>query len=283
MMKIRCVILLALIAAAAQAEESPQILRFRLSMTTNTTDESSGKPQKIHNESVIEYARERKGQSVKVSCDSIAIKNTGDGVLGCEALMNRQKLSFTYSDGKKQEHTAEHDPAIKKSLEAKFGTVLATIELDEDGREAKKKLSTDPDAKELVEGGTVTNCLLFHAPFPNQKSPWTRKIEYAAPGGGSLTGELSYEKVSSPGEDAAADKQVTVNVTGTLTADLIRNPSGSQKVKNVKMTIQGEQVYDRELKEWISGTYRATITFPMNNVKCEETFKLECLSKPGAK
>lgn len=271
-----------LLAASVAAEETPQVLRYRLSMVTNTTQEASGKTAKIRNESAIEYARERSGQTVKVSCDSIWIKNSSDGVLGCEGVMNRQKQSFTYSDGKKQEHFAENDPAVRKSLEAKFGSVLATLELDEDGRESKKKLSVDPNAKELIEGGTLSNCLLFHAPFPAAKLQWTRKIEYGGSGGDSLSGELTYEKVVSPGDDPSSDKQVTVKVTGALTAATIHNPSGTQKVKNVKMTIEGEQVYDREIKDWISGNYRASIAFPMENIKSEEVFKLECLTKKAA-
>jgi hypothetical protein len=278
---IRWACILALSATVSAAEETPQVLHFRISMTTNMTIESGSKTQKVHNESATEYTRERKGQTVQVLCDSISVKSSGDGVVSCEGVMNRQKQSFVYSDGKKDEHLAENEPKVRKSLEAKFGSVLATLELNEDGSEAKRKLTVDPDAKELIDGGTLTNCLLFHAPFP-QKANWTRKIEFGAPGGGSLNGELKYEKVTSPGDNPEADKQVTIKVTGTLTADTIRNAAGNQKIKGVKMTIEGEQVYDRDLKEWISGTHHASIAFPMENVKSEEVFKLECLSKQNA-
>lgn len=279
--KLTCV-LLAFTSIVMAGEEAPQVLRFRISMTTNITVEFDSKTQKIRNESAIEYTRERKGQTVQVLCDSISVKNFTDGALGCEAVMNRQKQLFIYSDGKKDEHLAENEPKVRKSLEAKFGTVLATIELNEDGSEAKRKLTVDPEAKQLIDGGTLSTCLLFHAALPSQKAGWSRKIDFEAPGGGSLTGELKYEKVTSPGDNSEADKQATVRVTGMLTADKIRNAAGNQMLKDVKMNIDGEQVYDRDLKEWISGTCHATITFPDNSRKCDEVFKLECLSKQNA-
>jgi len=178
----------------ACAEDGAEALRFRLTMTGRAELELDGKRHKIGSETVINYRHLRQGHDISVVCDSVAVKNTSDGAVSYEGYMDRAKTIFTGQNGKKQELTTDQDPALKKTLEASFGTILAKLELDDDGGVLKQKVNNDPAAKDFVASGMVTNCLLFHAPYPAGKEKWARKIEYSMLGGGTATGELTYEK-----------------------------------------------------------------------------------------
>ncbi len=264
-------LLVVLFCAWARAEDGAEALRFRLTMTGRAEMELDGKRHKIGTETIVNYRHLRQGHDVNVVCDSVAVKNSSDGSVSYEGYMDRVKTIFTGQNSKKQELTADQDPALKKTLEASFGTVLAKLELDDDGAIAKQKVNSDPAAKDFVASGMVTNCLLFHAPFPAGKEKWTRNIEYSMLGGGTATGVLTYEKQpdaaassTSPG-DAGSERQPSVKVSGTLKAPFIRDSYGRIMARNVEVELQGQQTYDLAAKEWIAGVHTATVVFTLQD------------------
>jgi hypothetical protein len=210
------------------------------------------------------------------------VKNTSDGVTSYEGAMDRQKAMFTVPGGKKQTTTAESDPALKKTLEASFGPAIAKLELDDSGVETKKTVTSDPAAKDFVASGMVTNCLLFHAPYPADKATWSRPIEYSMLGGGAATGELAYEKLPDSPGDSGSEKQPSVKVTGAIKAPIVRDSAGRIMARNIQMDIQGQQTFDLATKEWIAGSHTATMTFALPDgdrgltaAKCVMEIKLE--------
>lgn len=267
-LKFACVLLTC--AAFVHAEDSAEVFRFKLTLTNRADMEIDGKRHKVGTETVINYRRQRQGHDVNVICDSIAVKNTSDGATAYEGYMDRTKTVFTGPNNKKQEITTEQDAALRKTLEASFGTILAKLELDDDGADAKKSINNDPAAKDFVASGMVTNCLLFHAAYPADKPKWTRAIEYSMLGGGAATGELTYEKqadaasnTGSPGD--SSEHLPTVKVTGTLKAPYLRDSFGRIMARNIQVEIQGQQTFDPATKEWISGTHTATVVFSLQD------------------
>ena len=258
-----------MVCCGALAADDAETFRFRLTMTGHTDMELDGKRHKIGTETVILYRRMRQGHDVNVVCDSVAVKNSSDGAVSYEGYMDRVKTIFTGQNGKKQELTAEQDPALRKTLEASFGTILAKLELNDDGAPAKQTINNHPAAKDFVASGMVTNCLLFHAPYSTDasKQKWTRAIEYSMLGGGAATGELTYEKQpDSPSETGSGgDKQPSVKVTGSLKAPTLRDSYGRIMARNVQVDIAGQQTFDLATKEWLAGTLTATVNFSLQD------------------
>ena len=277
-------LLLLFLTAATCAADSPQDFDYKLTLSGQTEMERDGKKHKIGNDTVVRYTRRRDGKdghSIQVICQSLAVKHSIDGVVAEDGFMDREKTSLTGSDGRKLEQFAAQEPALKKQLEASFGTVLAKLELDDDGVELKRTVSTDPGAKDVLENGVVMHCLLFHAPYPKDKTMWTRPIEYNMPGGAEASGELKYEKSDDTSYEPSAKNLKTVKVSGSLIAPVVRDSGRRIVARKVKMEIQGEQTFDTELREWVSGAHTATINFPLNDgdrettAKCVMTIKLE--------
>jgi hypothetical protein len=278
---------LLLVCSVAFSEDDAEVFRFRLTMSGHTDMELDGKRHKVGSETVINYVRRRQGHDVNVICESVAVKNTTDGTVSYEGAMDRQKASFTVPGGKKQFASADSDPALKKTLEASFGPAIAKLELDDNGVETKKSITSDPAAKDFVASGMVTNCLLFHAPYPADKPTWSRAIEYSMLGGGSAIGELNYEKLPASPGDSPNDKQAAVKVIGVIKAPIVRDSAGRIMARNIQMDIQGQQTYDLATKEWIAGAHTATMTFALPDgdrgltaAKCVLEIKLERVSEP---
>jgi hypothetical protein len=273
-------LVLALTAAARSAE--PRTHEFKLTITGQTEFETDGKKHKVGMETVVRYLHRRDGRMVQIVCQSLSVKHTSDGTLTAEGSLDREKMVFLGPDGKRLQQSAANEPELRKTLEASFGTVLAKLELDEDGAEVKKTIVADANAKDVLENGVVTHCLLFHAAFPQSKNAWTRTLEYSMPGGAVAAGELKYEKVESSSAEPAPKDQKTVKVSGALTAPVVRDMARRVMARNVKMEIQGEQTYDTTLQEWVSGTHTATVLYPMQDgdrgattAKCVMTITLE--------
>ena len=282
MQRIALWLLALFICAAAVIAAEPQSNEFKLTISGQTEFESDGKKHKVGMETVVRYIRRREGRSVQIVCQTLAVKHWSDGQLTAEGTLDREKMSFTGPDGKRQQQSAANEPELKKTLEASFGTVLAKLELDEDGAEIKQTITGDANAKDVLENGVVTHCLLFHAAFPRDKNSWTRTLEYSAPGGGAATGELKYEKIDNSSYEPAAKDQKTVKVSGALTAPVVRDTARRIMSRNVKMEIQGEQTFDTALQEWTSGSHTATVVYPMQDgdrgattAKCVMTIRLE--------
>jgi hypothetical protein len=262
-------------ALSANSEESvPHSYR----LTSTGGGDSGQNGVKLNNDALVYYTRTRHGNVVDVRCDSL--KNTArvNEKLLWDRYTDRNKYVIQEGTNPPKEMLAKDDPQLKQQLEESFFKPLMTLELDGLGNEIKRTYTTAPGAKPVLETGPTEICAVFHGQFLAKEPRWTRHVELVINGTGStpLAGELTFEKVllSRP------QTRQTVKVSGTLKCMEMKTVDGKIWSKNNTMTLEGNEVFDTEMNEWIIGDLKQTLTmeFPDNSAgKCVFNIKFELM------
>lgn len=237
------------IGAEAQAPEPDVEVphSYKMRIVSKLTSKPEGKKQNFDLDTQLLYTWRHKGSQRTLFYDGIKLKVKIDGEETINTALSREKLLSKVKGGENVKFSLENAPEQqKKMLMDTFGAPLCRLEMDENGKEIKRTMVAGPGAQAFVESGAIGNTRLFHAPFFNDKEKWESEQEVGVGNGGSVTGNLSYEKGSSE-----KGKQI-VKVSGTLKNDGIRPPGAPLTTRNVSK-VRGNQTFDLTQKDWVSG------------------------------
>lgn len=248
-----------LLATTAQAVEPVKETSqaFKLGVASQMDSDLQGQKQKIGTSLDLRYQWQRDGQEKSLAFRSLQLQVSVNGQESLSTFMSRAKFVRT-EKGKTDEVKAENAPEpLRKLLQDSFDVPVCKLQVDQNGKEVKRTLLAGPGAKSLVDNNLIANALLFHPPFPQDKSEWEADSEVSMGEGGSAKGKLSYQKV-------ASDKGVQlVKVSGKLMNDSFQRPGTPLTIKDSIYVVSGEQTYDLAQQEWVSGKLTMRVSFKM--------------------
>ena len=247
----------ALFGSHSAADDAERTTSYKLTSIAKLTMVAGGQEQKLDGDTALEYTWARSGDKRRLELDSLMVKMDTNGKPTMNTAMSRDKMTNTV-DGKTQEFAyKDANDQLKSILKGGFKNTLCTVTVDEAGREVKREVTDDADAKLVIDQGMIANGLLFHPPFVPGKPSWKAPAEVSMGNGGFAKGDLTYQPVE--GGDGN-----TVTVSGTLTNASYAIPNNPLTIKNAKYVVAGKQTYDPKKAEWASGDLAITVTFIMN-------------------
>jgi hypothetical protein len=239
-------------ATAGDAREDVQ--SFRVTVLADIDMVVQGKPIAIKGDTEVDYTLRRRARAVSVVFDRLNSRSLIGGKETMYATMSRAGITSRIANGRTNELRFEDAPdGVKEMLKDSFGEPVYKILLDKDDRETKRIATAGPGAKLLLDQGLIAAARLFHPPFPADQNKWTAPGEVSMGHGAHARGELTYEKIR-----RTRTGQTTVKVSGVLTGDGAKLPTGGQ-FKKARYDVKGEQLYDATRREWSSGELVATL------------------------
>ena len=241
----------------ATAQESKPIQKFNLSINSNLIMALDSTKNKVDADTKLAYTLERGGAEVILLLDAQQVLVKTNGVEVVNSFMNKDK-AVNKEKGKFVEVTIDKaGDDLKQLLSDSFGKPLAKIEIDGDGKEVKQTITAGPGAKTMIENGMITNARLFHPAFYGKMDQWQAPVEISMGKQGYARGDLTYAKAV-PGDKG---NLVKVKVSGTLTNKEFQPPGSAITFLDAKYLVDGEQTYDRALKEWSAGALNIKVSF----------------------
>lgn len=223
---------------------------YELSQTFQAEIDRGGAKRKIGGGMAIDYSLRRKGDELALLIDRLALTTIDEGVEKTITL-SADKVSTQVAGKEPVEKKRDDLDAAEARMLACFGTPLAHLVLNENGREKKRTLSSDPAAAFLIKNNVLANARLFHPWFPPNETRWDAPCEMPLADGKRTKGELHYEKLK-PARPDAKPTLVRVKVSGTLSYDE-KGEKGGRAVE-ARYEVSGEQTYDTRIHDWASGT-----------------------------
>lgn len=247
------------VAGTLPSQQITDIQKFRIQILADSTVAGGKEEKKLVAVTTYDYVLERKGAELALRFDSVNMIVRADGNEVLETATSKER-SFTKKLGEASVELAyaKAPPALKAMMDDTFTKPLALIQVDKTGKEVKRTITAGPGAKGSIDNGMVINARLFHAPFPDQDQ-WTAPAEVSMGSQGSAKGTLTYSKVK-PGD---LSDMVAVKVAGTLANPEFKPPKSPLTIKNARYEVQGEQVFDRKLRDWQAGKLTMQITLEM--------------------
>jgi hypothetical protein len=190
--------------------------------------------------------------SADVSVHSLAISAKVSGKTSLDMRMSHDEYQ-TADAGYKRVYKLDEAPSSVVTALEDFDKIAARLELDAEGSEISRKARIATSSL-LFTTGTVDNTRLFHPRFAANKETWSAVATIAMGNGQAARGTLRYQKLG----PAKSGKGVQVKVEGELSAD---GRSGGAIIKNSLYRVSGEQVYDPDAKEWVSGEWKVDLAF----------------------
>ena len=232
------------------------IHKFLFSINSKLENNVGGESVKMTADSKLAYTLQHQGNEVVLFCDSVAVKVTQDGKEQSEYQMSRDRF-LAKDKGKTTIDVKEKEAneRLREMLRDSFGSMLCKIQVDDDGREVNRTIVARPGAKSLVDNGSIDSMRFFHSVFFGDKERWKSSRQVGVGNGALVKGDLSFEKVlSQKRENGKEASQVQVKVSGVLKNDGFKTPDAPVNLKSTALLrIKKEQVFDRKLKEWVSG------------------------------
>ena len=246
----------ALFSSYTHASDAERKTAFKVTSTAKLAMSLPGQKQQIDGDTVLDYVWAKTDNQRELELKSLVVKVNTNGKPTMNSFMSREKFANTV-DGKTEEIPYEDaNDKLKSILKGAFGITLCTITVDKTGREVKRKVTDDPDAKLVIEQGMIANALIFHPPFVPGKGAWKSPAELSMGNGGFAKGELKYQPIE--GGDGN-----TVTVSGALVNASYAIPNNPLTIKDAKYVVTGEQTYDPKKREWVAGKFAITVTFSM--------------------
>jgi hypothetical protein len=246
--------ILAAVAARPAAGGEGEARRFAVVIDSQLSMKSPGQTAatEIDAKTKFSYDLTSKPKSVDVAIHSLAVTAKISGATTLDVRIDRSSYQ-TVEAGQERKWTFEQAPPEIKTLLESFDRKVVEIELDDSGKETRRRLSVDARSM-FVQGGMIENSRLFHAPFPSDKEVWVAPAKFSMGQGQFAEGKLTYRKLS----PVVAGKPVKVAVSGELAAE---GKVGAATIKNGTYKISGQQVFDPADSEWVNGEWKAAISF----------------------
>lgn len=230
----------------------------------------------------INFTRLVYANRIEVRCDSLDHKNVHSGKVIHEDYFDGKGGWIVNDKGVREEYPLV-DEDSKTRAEVWFGKPILTIEVNSKGEEMKSTYSQHPAAEFFIQNGSLENLFLFQGRYPDPSGKWARKVVQPGASGGKVSGEFHYEKTE-------ATQPVSETTSYTVKGELL-DPSESStaegtRTRNSKTVFNGTCTFDPQLKEWVSGELKSTMTMELwNGEKWEEgksewVLNLKSLKKP---
>jgi len=248
-------VLVGTFAAAADLELSHP---FKLTLVSELQMDIQSQKQKVIADTALHYTWKQTGSERTLSFDSVRVKAIVDGKELMATFMSRAKFA-NRQDGTTDVIPFEKAPvALQKILHDSFGVPLCKLQVDKVGKEVKRELLAGPGAEDFVAKGTMSNAMMFHAPFVPDQNEWDAGAEITLGNGGFVKGNLVYHK------GAVGKGKVPVKVSGTLTNDAYNEPGSPLTIENARYVVNGDQTYDPARREWVSGKLTLDVSFDLS-------------------
>jgi hypothetical protein len=242
---------LSLLIAPAPAEEGQESVHsFRIRLVSESTTTLVKSKFKTSGDISLDYTIRRKDCELTIGIDALEEQASHEGKEVLNRRLTRERI-VNRKDGKIESDIAADKVTGEEKvlLGVLFGSPICKCKIDKEGKELKRTVPDSPEAKPITETGLIANLRLFHVPFPVGKDKWQTSRETAFSDGEFCRGDLTYEKL-----DAKKDTdRIKVKVTGTLANKFLKRPNGSS-IRNVRIEVAGEQVYDCKKQEWVEGS-----------------------------
>lgn len=215
--------------------------------------EDTGAGNKMESKTQIRFRTISRGEFFAMYQVSTFYRNKMDGALLEEDIADKEKLIHKKPNHTDQLVISSAAEKFRDEYTATFEQPLCALTLDADGKVEKVTMPDSLIAKSAETRDLAGNLQYFYPMFPLARAAWEQPRELTV-GQDHLTGTLKYEK------RAASEKTpmlIPVAVTGTLTSMLTGNNGDTL---TLTYTVTGEQTYDREARQWISGKHDLTFT-----------------------
>jgi hypothetical protein len=240
----RAAVLAPALALLLAADGKESILSFKVSAVSKLQTEAGGRKTPVESTAAVGFTLRRTGDVKTVTINDMMIKAVVGGKETMNSALSRARIvkveggkttSVRFQDASKEQ---------KELLADTFGAPVCKLRVDATGKVLGRTDVAAPAAKPLVEQGTVSNVLLFHAPFYPDKTQWQTDAELNIGGGGLLKGTLTYTR---------GRKDRTVRVTGALVARDYRSAEEPGVVRSARYVVTGEQTWSAGEREWTAG------------------------------
>jgi hypothetical protein len=152
--------------------------------------------QKVDATADVRYTWKNVGEERVLLLEMIKTKAVADGKTLLDTTMSREKTSNVSEGVAKEVKAADSPEGLRKFLQATFGQPLCKLQRDANGKEVKRTVVAQPEAKGIIENGMIANGLLFHPPYYPGKSEWESEREVGMGNGGFAKGKLHYKKLT---------------------------------------------------------------------------------------
>lgn len=215
-------------------------------------------PEEIKADTDFCYTWERQGNERVLTMDSIQIHVVTGGTVAADSFMGLDR----WLDRKSGEDLgpSKMPDVLREVLQNSFGKKSYKVCLDEGGNViSKQRLLPDASAS-LIHSGILANALFFHVRFPEEQNRWEVSNALCLKDDTLVSGPLTYEK-----GPAGKDRRVPVLVTGTLKTGVRKATEKPEITVSVVHEVSGEQFYDLDLREWVSGKLKFKTTISVES------------------
>lgn len=249
--------LLSLTPALAQGGDERPARRYRVEYESEMTmdlRQAGGDTMEVLATTEFEYAFSA-GARFDVTVERMAVVTSMNGNENMNVSLGRDGLRVVEGGQVREVPYEEADPATRAMIEDGYRHPVATIEVDAEGRERSRALSTRPGARDSLESGSVVNARMFHAPFPADGERWEAEREFSMGSGNVARGALTYTRGA-----AGPDGRVPVTVSGTLKG---AGRQGPLEIRDAVYRVEGTQTFDPALGDWAAGELKIELSMDM--------------------
>ncbi len=218
-----------------------------------------GQGDQIDANTALSYVWRWRGNEAELLLDGMKVLTKVNGEPVMDSSMSASHFYIKQGDRTMNETFDRADPQMKQVLHDCFQAPLCKVSVDPYGRELQRTVTAGPAAQSVVDTGIITNTRFFHAPFLPDQRRWEAPGEMATGDGGYARGTLTYQLTDRPvtsGDEPS--NLVEVSVAGTLLGDATMKGG---MVENAVYRIEGTQIYNQRLRQWICGALTVGATF----------------------
>lgn len=261
----RSLLLISLLAVPCLAQDGPaktgervDARRYRVSYESSVDMDLSrvgqGKMALTAN-TEVDYSFGPAGKKFSVMLDRLHVTTVVNGVENMDVTMGPDGIRVVEAGQTNEVPYADADAPTQEMLRDTHREPLASIEVDETGKELSRTPSTRPGAENMLENGGLQNTRFFHAPYPPEGATWEVEREFAMGNGNVARGTLTYTR-----GEKGKDGTVTVAVKGTLKGS---GKQGPLDIKDATYVLDGKQVWDPTLGDWSEGKLDVAMSMTM--------------------
>ena len=244
-----CLLLLPIGTVALPAAESSPARRFEVQVSINMTIEIAGKKHTTPAKNRLRYTVTQKKDEIELGIEEIESYSKVNGKVLDDVLLNQNRFRMVTIARTLDYTQANATEAIKGTMRDLFDSPVCVLKLDKNGLELERRIVAGPKARQFASEDTINLIRLFHAPFYENKEKWEADVAFGGGGKARVSGKMLYEKDAKK----SSPRFVSIKIRGELI------PSEKNAVR-FKFSVVGEQIYDLDLKEWVSGNWKMANT-----------------------
>ena len=213
-----------------------------------------------------EAPAKRASREVDVSLHSAEVIYRQNGQSMVETKMSRSRFQGRLQpDSPVLSVSAKEAPPRLQELLKIYDTQLASMWINDDDRVVDTKLKIEGNQRPVVE-----TILSIHSPMPKDLDTWEASSRLAMGHGQTARGKLRFQRIKKldqqdttgkPG-DHGLNEVIQVKVTGVLKGEGV---VAGNLIKDGTYTVDGEQSYDPQTREWITSRWSVEVNNELAN------------------